>query len=142
MFADHIQFSSFTYIYADSKHITEFASVFYIPAVAVPVGGSPSGIFEQLNDITVRAYTNTEEELDLDVDWDFSQINFSRRGVYEITGHPHLPEDYILADNCTLPEYTTSISVQNYGSPDINTCSLMKAAGIFVFPWHIVCRPE
>ena len=87
--------SSFTYIHADSKNITEFASVFYIPAVAVPVGGSPSGILEQLDDITIRAYTNTAEELDLAVDWDFSQIDFSRRGAYEITGHPHLPEDYI-----------------------------------------------
>lgn len=127
--------SGFTYVHADSRYITEFASVFYIPAVAVPVGGSPSGILEQLKDITVQAYTGTDEDLDLTVDWDFSQIDFSRRGAYEITGHPHLPEGYVLADNCTLPAYIASISVQNYDSPDINACSLMKAAGLFVFPW-------
>lgn len=127
--------SGFTYVHADYGYITEFASVFYIPTVAVPVGGSRSEIVEQLKDITVQAYTDADEALELTISWDFSQIDFSKRGVYKLNGHPILPEDYLLAEDCALPEYTTSISVQRYGSPDINTCSLMKAAGIFVFPW-------
>lgn len=130
-----ILLSGCIYIHADTAHITEFASLFYIPAIAVPTGSSAVYAREQLKEITVKAYTDTGEDLDLSVEWDFSKVNFNKTGAYTLTGYPALPSTYILSDNSSLPEYITSISVQNCGSPDINAYSCMKAAGLFVFPW-------
>lgn len=123
-------------VYAGSDiKIRDFANIFYIPAVAVPVGSSANQLARELSPATVNAYTDTGETVTLPVEWDYSTVNFSLCGAYEITGQPSLSEGYSLTGDCSLPRYRTTVSVQTPGYPDINVYSHMISAGLFVFPW-------
>lgn len=121
---------------ADERiQITNFARIFYIPAVATETGSEKEEITEKLRMVTTRAYCSDGTDRDLSVKWNLSSVDLEKPGVYQIQGQPCIPEDLFVTDENSVPTYTTQISVQNSGQPEINTYSCMESSGIFVFPW-------
>lgn len=121
---------------ADERiQITNFARIFYIPAVAAETGSEREEITEKLRMVTTRAYCSDGTDRDLSVKWNLSSVDLEKPGVYQIQGQPCIPEDLFIKDENSVPTYTTQISVQNSGQPEINTYSCMESSGIFVFPW-------
>lgn len=123
-------------VWADAGvQITNFAWIFYIPAVAAETGSGKEEITEKLGTVTTRAYCSDGTDRDLSVKWNLSSVDLEKPGVYQIQGQPCIPEDLFVTDENSVPTYTTQISVQNSGQPEINTYSCMESSGIFVFPW-------
>ena len=121
---------------AESKiQIQNFASKFYIPAAAVETGDEKTAILKKLCTVTVKAYCSDGTTAKISVDWDLTSVNMQKKGIYKIQGRPSIPEGYSLAEKTELPVYTTQVSVQNPGQPEINAYYCMKSSGIFVFPW-------
>lgn len=121
---------------ADSKtEIQNFAPVFYIPAVAVETGSEKTAITEKLGTVTVNAYCSDGSVKTLPIDWDLTSLDTKKPGVSQIQGHPLILDDLFIDENRFLPTYTTQVSVQNPGQPEIQAYSCMQSSGIFVFPW-------
>lgn len=58
-------------VQADSDiKIRDFANIFYIPAIAVPAGNSATQLSQELDSVTVNAYTDTGETITLSAEWD------------------------------------------------------------------------
>lgn len=119
----------------ETIQITNFANVFYIPAVAVETGSQKEAITEKLRTVTTKAYCSDGTTRDLYINWDLTDVNLQAPKVFEIHGRPSIPEDLLVSAEIFLPLYTTKISVQNPGQPEIQAYSCMESSGIFVFPW-------
>ena len=124
-----------TRVYGADRKITEFSSIFYIPAGAVEQGAGEREAARVLGNLSVSGFVEGEDPVSLNIKWDFSEVDFLRKGVYEVQGIPQIPEGWEVAENVTAPVYRTCISVQEPGKPEINACTCMKSAGLFVFPW-------
>lgn len=115
--------------------ITNFVKIFYIPATAVEIGSKKEDIREKLGLKTVSAYCSDGSVRDIPVKWDLSSLDPGKPGICQIQGRPQIPEELLVADETSVPVYTTWISIQSFGQPEINAYSFMESSGIFVFPW-------
>lgn len=123
-------------VMAEEKiQITNFARIFYIPAIAAETGSEKETIQEKLRAVTVKAYCADGSTRELFINWDLTPVNPQRTGVSKIQGKPSVPEDLSVSGETSLPVYTTQVSIQNPGQPEIEIYSCMKSSGIFVFPW-------
>lgn len=104
-----------------------------IVAYAVTTGSDLSAIL-LVQDSTWRCY---EEQVQADgsintiphygrINWDTSQIDLTRAGVYDLIGSFELPDNSVLADGVTPPTRTVPISVQEPGKPDINCYTIVR----------------
>lgn len=120
-------------VWADDKVITDFSRIFYIPAGAMEVGQDLQELKEFYNMFGCTAYTEEGEEIFLNVNWDYSGIDTTKAGAYEINGTVKLPEGY--TSKSSLPIWQVGISVQNKNMPEIHVYSRMISAGLYYFPW-------
>lgn len=115
-------------------------------AFALPTGSDMQRVIEVVSTRGIRylsASTSEEYEdttdnprVDLPVKWDYSQVNVSVPGVYQITGTFELPEGYTLDEDLTLPTASVYLSVQNTGSPQLDTY-YMPLNGIVGIPMNL-----
>ena len=68
---------------ADERiQITNFARIFYIPAVATETGSEKEEITEKLRTVTTRAYCSDGTDRDLSVKWNLSSVDLEKPGVW------------------------------------------------------------
>nr|WP_294664011.1 hypothetical protein [uncultured Blautia sp.] len=120
-------------VQAADNVIRDFSRIFYIPAGAVLRGTDMQGLREIYDNIGCTAYTESGEELYLNLIWDYTTVDVQTAGAYKIKGTVQLPDEY--SSKVKLPEWTAGISVQNPGQLEIQVYSRMVSAGIYYFPW-------
>lgn len=122
-------------IYAEELVIDKLQAVPDLPAVAAKVNGDGSEVLGATGRITYKGYTKSNQEIEFDLQWDYSSLNLNTVGAYIVKGVPLIPDGYVLAEGLTLPVFEVGVSVQESGKPDINVYQKMTAARLFVFPW-------
>lgn len=127
---------------ASTKVITYINKITDVPAIAVEILGNTEKAEESLSNVHTKAFDFEGNLLQLSVKWNFSAVNFSVPGTYNLYGTVQIPEGYTVAKEVKVPTVQTTLSVQRKGAPEINAYYESESEEFFVFPWLPYAYPE
>lgn len=112
-------------------------STSYIPsnAYSLTVGEDLSEITDLLYP-SVVCYTDDNKAHPVDIIWNTDNVDTETVGVYTITGIlGDAPLHHVFSDDLQQTTFTTTVSVQEEGKPNINC--IYSSYGVIYFPWEM-----